>query len=229
MITEVNNVTFTLIEHGDLFAGYREDIEAFWAEICRNDPNAYSDQVLSVLETKQDGADYALTIGWIRFHESFYSKMVGNIRTRTLFSGGYIVTDDGYFCVALDKRPTINLIGGVASVDDMTAGKYDPAHCLIREFREEVGLDITDEAFHYELKYMRSAPDDVKYAPIGLLYEVRTTMQKEELQELFRQNERDDELQDLLFFRSGDYSIFGKYKQRPYIRELFEQIESESV
>lgn len=228
MITAVNNVTFTLIEHEDLFAEYRNEIEAFWAEICRKNPHAYSEHVLSVMETKQDGMNYALTIGWIRFHESFYSKMVGNIKTRTLFSGGYILTEDGYFCVALDKRPTINLIGGVASADDFTDGQYDPELCLIREFKEEIGMDITDEHFCYKLRYIRTTPDDVKYAPFGLLYEVRTTLKKEELKVLFEKNARDDELQCLLFFRPGDYSIFEQYEQRPYLRELFERIEKES-
>ena len=137
---------------------------------------------------------------------------------------GASVTSDGYYCLAVDMNSEINLIGGVASKDDFKDGKYDPDLCLVREFREETGMDITDSHFSYTLKYLKITSGSENYFPVGLIYEVKTDYTKEEIEEQFKNNCRDNELQKLLFVKFDDSEEFAISTRRKYIVELFDQI-----
>ena len=224
MITEVKNVEFEIIKTPDPFTGYRDDIERFWHEHCLRHPDAYNEKILNLFGLDEDGDTVKLRIGWINYYEAFYSKIIGNIITRNLFSGAYILTSDGYYCLAVDMNSEINLIGGVASKDDFEDGKYDPDLCLVREFREETGMDITDSHFSYTLKYLKITSGSENYFPVGLIYEVKTDYTKEEIEEQFKNNNRDNELQNLLFVKFDDSEEFAISTRRKYILELFDQI-----
>ena len=144
--------------------------------------------------------------------------------TRTLFSGGYVITCDGYYCLAVDTNGDINLIGGVSSVRDTDGGIFDPEHCLIREFREEIGVDISGEDFEYDLKFIKVPEGKEIYFPVGLLYEVRTKHTKDELEFIFQNSAHDNELQSIKFLNRYEKEILGQNTRRPYITELFDLI-----
>ena len=224
MIREAKNVEFELIETTDPFSRYREDIERVWKKHCLEDPSAYSEKVLNLFDTEETETGMKLRIGWINFYEAFYSKTVGNIQTRNLFSGGYILTCDGYYCLAVDWDDQLNLVGGVASRDDFEDGQFVPERCLIRESKEEMGIDITEEHFRYELKYLKINAKDENYFPVGILYEVRTDYSKKELEEMFANSAHDNELQTLKFIRLDDPDKSVLHTRRKYIIELFDQI-----
>ena len=217
MIREVKNVEFEIIETPDPYASYREDIERFWKEYCLKNPSAFSEKILNLFDTEETKKGLILRIGWINFYEAFYSKHVGNIKTRNLFSGGYILTSDGYYCLAVDWENQINLIGGAASKKDFEGGEFDPELCLIRESREELGIDITDEHFRYELKYIKLDGGEEYYFPVGILYEVRTDYSRKELENIFARNAHDNELQTLAFIRLDDPEGFVLNTRRKYI------------
>ena len=145
-------------------------------------------------------------------------------KTRALFSGGYVITSDGYYCVAADQNMDINLIGGLASLLDIKDGNYNPELCLIREFKEEIGADIKGEGFSYELRYIKVPAGDEIYFPVGLIYEVKTSLSKKELEKLFTENAHDNELDSLVFFEKDEKTVFANNTRRPYLNELFDII-----
>ncbi len=223
MIREISNVEFNMIRTSDPFGEFRDDIERFWAEYCANHPEAYSENILNLFDYEETANGIRLNIGWINYYEAFYSKIVGNIQTRNLFSGAYIITSDGFYCVAVDWNSEINLIGGVASAEDFENGEYIPEKCLIRECQEEMGIDITDNRFSYELKYLKITSDNENYFPTGLIYEVRTDYTRSEIEELFKTNAHDNELQAIKFFRPDDSEVLAG-SRRKYIFELFDMM-----
>lgn len=223
MITEVKNVEFNIIDTSDPFEQFRDDIERFWAEYCSKHPEAYSEKILNLFGSEETAHGIRLIIGWINYYEAFYSKIAGNIQTRNLFSGAYIITSDGYYCVAVDWNSEINLIGGVASAEDFENGKYIPEKCLVRECKEEMGIDITDDHFSYELKYLKITSGDENYFPTGLIYEVKTDYTKSEIEELFMTNAHDNELQAIKFLRPDDSEVLAG-SRRKYIFELFDMM-----
>ena len=224
MIREVKNVEFEIIETADPFTRFREDIETVWKKHCLDDPSAFSEKILNLFDTEETEDGLKLRIGWINYYEAFYSKYVGNIRTRSLFSGGFILTSDGYYCLAVDWENQINLIGGLASKDDFRDGRFVPELCLIRESKEEMGIDITDEHFRYELKYIKTSSDEEYYSPVGLLYEVKTDHTRKELEDMFMRNSHDNELQTIQFVRLDNPEGCVLNTRRKYIIELFDLI-----
>lgn len=224
MVIEARNVEFQFIEPADPFAGFRDDIEQFWADCQSRNPSAYSEKILNVFNIDEDAGSIKLQIGFINYYEAFFSRSKGMVKAKPLFSGAYILTADGFCCLAVDKNKDANLIGGLASTDDLENGSYDPELCLIRECKEELGIDIRDARFDHSLKYMRVSRDDEYYFPVGLLYEVKTELTRNELEEIFRSNKHDDELLELKFIRLDGSHRSQVQTRREYIFELLDLI-----
>ena len=224
MIREVKKVDIIQTDLADPFKDRRADIEKFWADYLKENPDAFSEKILNVFEIKENDQEYVLTTGFINYYEAFYSRTIKDFKTRTLFSGGYVITSDGYYCVAADQNRDINLIGGIASLLDFKDGRYDPELCLIREFKEEIGADITSKDFNYDLRYIKAPSGDEVYFPVGLLYEVRIGLTKKDLETLFTQNSHDNELGSLVFFGENEKTVFENNTRRPYVNELFDII-----
>ena len=224
MIKEVKKADIKLTATNDPFKDHRDEIEKFWEGFRKENPEAYSEQILNVFEIEERDQEYTLTAGLINFYESFYSRTTNMYKTRALFSGGYVITSDGYYCVAADQNTDINLIGGLASLLDIKGGRCDPELCLIREFKEEIGADINGNEFSYNLRYIKIPTGDEIYFPVGLIYEVKTSLSKKELEDVFSKNAHDNELGSLVFFEKDEKAVFENNTRRPYLNELFDMI-----
>lgn len=222
MIKEVKNVDIRQVTIADPFKDHRDEIEKFWECFRKENPEAYSEQILNVFEIEENDWEYVLTTGIINYYESFCSRTTKMYKTRALFSGGYVITSDGYYCIAADQNIDINLIGGLASLLDIKNGRYDPELCLIREFKEEIGADINGDEFSYKLRYIKVPAGDEIYFPVGLIYEVRTSLSRNELEVLFKENAHDNELGSLVFFEKNEKAVFENNTRRPYLNELFD-------
>lgn len=230
MLKKVKNINFLLKEKNNEFDLYKKDILNYWNQYCKNNPNVFNGYVISASNIEQYDDDYNITINIIKYCDSIYSRMIGKIKTRIIFSGGYIITKDNYICFAINENDVVNLIGGVASLEDISNSNYNPDLCLIREFKEEIGLNLMDKNFIFNIKYLKCPKEnecDCKYYSTGLIYEIKSNYNKKELIDLFNNSNHDDEIISLLFLKSNEFFKLKKHNKKDYIDELCELIEKE--
>ena len=96
MLKKVKNINFLLKENNNEFDLYKKDILNYWNQYCKNNPNVFNGYVISASNIEQYDDDYNITINIIKYCDSIYSRMIGKIKTRIIFSGGYIITKDNY-------------------------------------------------------------------------------------------------------------------------------------
>lgn len=227
MLKKVNNINFLLRENNNEFNIYKEEIYNYWNQFSNKNPNVFNGNVISVSKIESHNDNYNLTINIIKFCDVIYSKMIGNIKTRVLFSGGYIITKDNYIGFVINKNNIVNLAGGMAADEDCINGKYNPNLCIEREFKEELGIDINSDKFNYCIKYLKCPSEDElskNYYSMGLIYEIRTDYNKEELNDLFNNLNHDDEVISLLFLKQNEFFKLNEYVKKDYIDELCDLI-----
>ena len=227
MIRKVKNINFLLNSTNDIYKNFKTEIEECWKDFCQSNSHVFNGDVLSVLNIEELNQNFTIDVGWIKFCDVIYGKLVGNIKTRTLFLGGYLLTNDNYICLAQDQNNIINLIGGMASVEDFVNNEYKPELCLIRECKEEIGLDITNNNFNYNLRYLKYPVDtetSKSHYPVGLIYEIKTKYSKQEINNFFVNGEHDNEIESLIFFKPSEYHLLNEFQKKDYIDNLCELI-----
>ena len=201
-------------------------IKALWNDFIKNkNPNDFFDGDIYCV-TKIDDSIPSITISKTKFSCLIYAKQTKNLMVRSLFSAGYIKTSDNYICIILNNRDKLNAIGGMASNEDIVDNKFDYRGCFIREFKEELGIDLKDnDQFTVDLKYLKYPDRDAKdnpYYPIGTLFEVNTKYTSKELLEVFSDNKHDSEVKELKFYNSDNYMEIYNYNiKAEYLDELF--------
>lgn len=227
MLKNIKKINFILSQNNNEYDSYKEDIVKYWNDFSKDKTEIFNGDVVSVQDINESNDDYKLTLNIIKFSDVVYSKMVGKIKTRALFSGGYILTSDNYIGFVIDRRNIVNLVGGMASIEDFVDDKYDPNLCMVREFKEELGLDIDSDKFDYVIKYIKCPSDSENmqsHYPIGLIYEIKTDYSKEELSSLFNDSKHDNEINSILFLSFNDSDKLKQYTKNAYIDELYRLI-----
>jgi len=125
-------------------------IDNNWKEFIKdkNPADFFNGEVFLVNNIIFDENEYVLEVGSSRYADLVYAKETGKLKVRSLFVASYIVTSDGFLCVIKNKRNRINTIGGMADDSDFLNGQFQPWKCLIREWEEEMGVNLeTDSRF----------------------------------------------------------------------------------
>ncbi len=202
------------------------EIKKIWNDFIKDkDPSEYFDGDIYCVTDIDD------TVPLLKISKTKYSCLIFAIRTnkiivRSLFSAGYIRTSDNYICIILNNRDRLNTIGGMASSSDFNNNKFDYDGCLIREFREELGFDLTNDSnFEVILKYLKYPSFDelnISHYPVGTLYEIKTKYTKDILLDRFNYNERESEVKELKFYNSENFrEVYSYDNKTEYLDELF--------
>lgn len=213
-------------------ASQKVSIRNTWNEFISSKTNDdyYDGTVFLVTHIDYYKDQYILTIGESRFSDIVYANRTGNLLVRSLFVASYIVTSDGHYCVIQNKHNRINTIGGMADVQDFHHGLFVPENCLYRELKEELGFDLYDqsvfESYHAKyLKYPVGKENNVPLFPVGILYEINSTLTMASLKRVFEAHREscDGEIQKLLFFNRDNYLELNKFQNKEsYILELLQ-------
>ena len=226
MLKKVAQVNFTL-KNDNHFQEYKDEINSFWIKESSKRSDVFDGDIFSAVDIIEKGEVFNITICQIKFSDLIYSKYVGNIKTRAIFSGGYIITSDNYYCLVLDKTNNINLVGGMACPLDTENGVYNPDICLLREAYEEIGIDINSDKFNYSIKYLKCPNNEENLKnnySVGTLYEIKTSYTKDELNNIFLNSNHDNEIISLITFKKDDFSKYDGYQKKDYIDELYSLI-----
>ena len=209
------------------------DIDRVWNEFIKDkEEGSYfnGDVYLVTGVEESDNGRYTLIIGSSKYADLVYARETGLLKIRSLFSSSYLVTGDGYYCVMMNNRGTINTIGGMASVSDFNDNGFDSLKCLKREWKEEMSIILNDESGLYManqrfIKIPNEEQDKIPLYPIGVLYEVRTPLSRDDVMKQFMKNKEktDGEIKELLFF---DETTYNKLKDQKnvvsYIHEMLD-------
>ena len=178
--------------------------------------------------TKIDDFVPLIDVSKTKYSCLIYAKETNNLTIRSFFSAGYIKTIDNYICIILNNRDSLNAIGGIADSRDIINNKLDYYSCFIREFKEELGIDIRDNAnFEMMLKYLKYPSgkelEDAFY-PVGTIYEIKTKYTKDELITIFNNSLHEDEVKELKFYNVDNYKEIYLCNKIDYLGELFDII-----
>ena len=234
MIKEINSIKFIYKGIQEIDEKLKEKINNNWNELLKKSNLFHEGKILIVTDIKNNDNNYELELKQSLFSIFMYSRETKEINIQPMFSGAYIKTIDNYVVCNVSKyfindkyEEVINLVGGMSDEKDILNGSYSCEDNLRREFKEELGIDITNSKFSAKLKYLK-CPSETEYKtayPIGTIFEVKTEYTKDEIEEQFKTNTHDNETSRLIFFNKDNYKEIYKYKQKKqYIPELWERI-----
>lgn len=212
----------------------KQAINSNWSEFIRDKSldDYYNGDIFLVTNVRNDGNNYIFNIGKTKFSDLIYAKQTNNIKIRSLFVASYIRTADNFFCIIRNKCDRINTIGGMADNLDFDNEQFFPQNCLCRELKEELGFDLIHDSDFCDIiaKYIKIPTDNedkVALYPIGILYEIRTTLFISKLLEKFKENKKytDGEISEILFYNKDNYKQIEQCENKEsYIFELFTHI-----
>lgn len=234
MIKEINTIKFIYEGKEELDEGLKEKIQNHWKDLTKDSDFLHEAEILDVTNINEKDNNYELELKSTTFSHYMYSRTSKETNVNPMFSGAYILTRDGYLVCCGEKSlenneyfEVVNLVGGMADVKDITDGVYSCEDNLVREYKEEIGIDVSSLNFSIKLKYLKypSENENKKAYPIGTIFEIKTTYTKKELEEIFYSVKHDNELSRLIFFNKENYKEIYNYKQKKqYIPELWERI-----
>lgn len=197
MIKVINTIKFLYRGKLELDNDTNNKVLNFWDKLQQETELLKEGKILVVNNLISNGNDFEIELKETIFSNFMYAKenKIGDLRV--MFSGAYILTDDGYVVCVLNnyyenelKFETLNLVGGMADADDIVDGEYSSSKCLKREFKEELGFDLESDRWKIQLKYLKcpSEKENPVGYPIGTIYEIKTEYTKEQIKKCLKNN-----------------------------------------
>lgn len=210
----------------------QEGIQTSWTNFIKNKnpKDFFNGDVYLVTSIDEEADSLTINVGLSKYADLIFAKNTNRLNVKSLFVASYIVTDTGEVVVIKNRRKQINTIGGMADKLDFENRYFNPFKCLSREWKEELGVELNDS----EKKFV-SVPKYIKLPnveenampvfPVGILYEVKTTLSVEELKELFIRNSEntDGEVIELMVYNKTSFStLLNNSNAESYLYELFQ-------
>jgi len=206
----------------------KKEIEKEWIKFSKdkNPKDFFDGYIYSVTDIDESVPLISISISKTKYSYLIYAQKTNKLVIRSLFSAGYIRTSDNYICIILNNRNVLNTIGGMADNRDIKDDKFDYDGCLIREFKEELGIELdSNPNFKIKLEYLKYPQGkdlDNSFYPVGTLYEIKTKYTKDELIDIFNNSKHDSEVKNLKFYNQDNYNEIYSYDEKAeYLDELF--------
>lgn len=187
-----------------------EQIEKNWKQFIVGKTNFFNGEIYAITDIIKNNERYTLEIASAKFADLVYAKQTHELTINSLFSSVLLKTQDDHYVLVRDQNARINLFGGMASSEDFINNNYNPTNCLIREVKEELGIDINNKDFviNYYPAYLKIPVNTTEPVyPTGVVYIANLKLTKQELEKYFQVTKEnfDHEITDLLFVTKDNY------------------------
>ena len=227
MLIKANkNISFTKEEPFQLSIekSLKEKINKYWEEFLKDEKGYWDGDILIV--TDYDLEKYKFKISKCKYSEFLYAKTYKEFVVRVLFTSILFKTLDNKYVVIKNNHNLLNIIGGIADLNDFKDEVFIPEFCLKRETLEELGIDIDDKRFvlNYQFKYIKIPELKKSNYTMGIVYTGLINLTSFELLEYIKNSKVDEEIKEL-YFLTGEDILNLKLNDKaiiPFLKELIE-------
>ena len=202
-----------------------EKIKENWDQFIIGKTNYFNGKIYIVTDIIETKESYTLELASANFADLVFAKETHEMIVNSLFSSVLLKTQDNYYVFVKDRNYRMNLFGGMASSEDFINDSYNPTNCLIRELKEELGIDINDKNYvlNYYPAYLKIPVNTTESVyPTGIIYIANLKLTKQELERHFQVTKEnlDHEIAELLFVTKDNYQeLPNSNDSRSYIIE----------
>ena len=200
-----------------------------WNEFIKDKDGYFNGDIYVVCNQKETENEVIYEVGKAKYADLIYAKNHKELTIYSLFTSILFKTKDDFYTFILNSHNRVNIIGGLADINDFISGIFIPEKCLERELKEEINIDINDKniILNYNKKYL-SIPDiDTNIYPFGVVFLGELNYTKDELKEYLMNNKMycDNEIKDMLFFSNDAIHELNKAENKePYLIDLMKNI-----
>ncbi|WP_342540406.1 hypothetical protein MHI39_24155 [Heyndrickxia sp. FSL K6-6286] len=206
----------------------QESINSYWEFLTEKGKMFYRGELFSIKEMKETGTELLVTLqrtDYAHFLFSKYCKIPNNFKCRVIVANGLILTKDNFFILGEMNNQTstpgrIQFIAGGIDDNDIIGNTVDIFSSLIREAKEEIGLDLNNQKLvqKVEPRYI------VHWGNIALVYLIQLNIDSVDFLTQYKQFEKclydtgiEPEFSSIVLL-SADYasvSDFLRFDERP--------------
>lgn len=205
----------------DISNEIKDKIDEYWNTFIQNNNNYWNGDIIVV--TNIDLNNNILELGKTKYSSLIYAKANDDLIIRPLFTTILLKTNDNKYVIIKNNHNRINLIGGLADVNDFENNIFILEKSLKREILEEIGLDLNDESkiFNVQMKYLKVPSDNENSGSIGILYTGCLNFTSEEFNNYLSDNTFDGEITECYFYTASECLDLKLNKNDiPYLKEF---------
>ncbi len=220
----------------------KEEIENFWNNAIKENPNLYNGQDYIVEKVKETEKNIEMLVVKSNYAHYLYDERIGitkeEYRCCSPWGGILLLTKDDYFVIGEMNSTTsvpygLQISGGGIDSTDIENGVINIESNIKRELKEELNLKLDDIDYKIEfIEYPSKTRNAYGFIAIGKINQT-----KDELNQNFKQykeylinNNLELEFNKLIFLKKQtavqELDKLPNYK-RPYLRDLIKEAEKE--
>lgn len=172
----------------------QESIESYWESLKSGGKTFHRGEVYSIKEMNETENELQVILQKTDYAHFLYSKnanLTDSYRCRVIVANGLLVTRDKVFLLGEMNKQTatpgrIQFVAGGIDEQDVHSNRVEMTNTLMREVKEEVGIDVSDPALvnKVEPRYI------VHWGNIALIYLIHLQIDSAEFMRHYEQFEQ---------------------------------------
>lgn len=216
----------------------KEDIEVFWKNAIKENPNLYNGQDYAVESVNETEENIEMLVVKSNYAHYLYNERVGikeeKYKCCAPWGGILLVAKDNYFVIGEMNNTTsvphcLQISGGGIDIADIESGIVNIDSNIKRELKEELNLNLDDIEHKIEfIEYPSKTRNAYGFLAIGKLNQTKEELNQhfEEYKEYLIRNNLEIEFNKLIFLKKEnalqELDDLENYK-RPYLRDLIKE------
>ncbi len=217
----------------------KENIEKFWEEAIKRNPNLYNGEDYAVEKVTETEENIEMLVVKSNYAHYLYDERIGieeeKYRCCSPWGGILLITKDDYFVIGeMDTTTSIpyglQISGGGIDVADIENGTINIEYNIKRELKEELNLNLDDIDYKIEfIEYPNETRNAYGFIAIGKINQTKAELKRyfEEYKEHLLKNDLEVEFNRLIFLKKEnalqELDDLPNYK-RPYLRDLIKEV-----